>query len=207
MIAQDVSQVASLHRLGHALVVLEMQAALARIGIEAAVPDKVQDVERLVRRPAPQRVKRPALEPLQHNQPAALKLGQRHPQPVPLALRVQPLQVLRTCDHHQDAQRQMHLQRRHPLRHVQVPHHRRHRRGGQKMILLAVVQKLPGQLCQRRRVAQPQPQPQPSVGQARRVRTRSQPAQQLTLKHRVEQLAAKLLCRRHVRRVGAAHPA
>ena len=142
--------------------VLEVDDALAQTRVEVAVTDEVHDVRLRTPQPRAELRERRARQPVEHDQAGRGPRLEGLLDPGPLGLDVELVEVDRRGDDRQHAQRSVDRDRSRYLRHVEEPHQRRALRLRQEVVGPGVVQQLPRQPGDRRRVVEPEPEAQPA---------------------------------------------
>ena len=189
---QQGAQELAIHRLGRPSLPLEEQLAILALLVEIAVADEMENVILPAAQTLLQGEQGGRFQALHLHQAAALQIAQCFLQARPLDLGIQGRQAGWAGNAHQDAQRQLDLQRRGRLGQLQVAHHRRLHRQRQKAVQALVVQVLPGPAVQLSGV-NAQAQAQSLAGSIHLVQAGRQAGVDLARKDRLEQPPAHLL--------------
>jgi hypothetical protein len=185
--------------------ILENQHTILLLFVEAAVSDEVEDVVLPLTQAALQLGQRRVLLPLDLDQPALFEIRQRFVHLGRLAFHVELREVGRARDHHQHAQRRRHGERADALGQFEVAHDRRLDREAEEAVHARVVEKLPGQVSERRGLPQMQPHAQADALTIRLVEAAAQAAADVAGEDLVEQASTKELRRYHLGRFDPPH--
>jgi hypothetical protein len=204
VIVQDRAEELRAHPAAAVLLVFHDQEPVVRLCIEATVTDEVKDVVLVLSQATLQLREGGILLPLHGHEPVLLQLAERFGDLRALAFDVQLRVVAGARDHHEHPQWRLDDERPDPFGKLQVTHERCFHRQAEEAVHAGVVEELPGQIGKRRDFGQVKTDPQTGPLPAGLVQAASQAPADLARKDLIEQPAAKLLRRHHLRRLDTA---
>ena len=181
------------HRCATAVAVGEVDDAVLASCVVLAVPDEVEHVDVVLAKPPRQGLQRRLFQPVEVHGVFGHPPGHSALDASPLGLDVELGQVGRGRDDDEDAEGAVDVEGAWGQRHLEVANDRGAFGLRDVAALTAVVEELPGQHRDGRRLGQPEPQPQAAPGRANRVEASRPGEPDVAAEDGVEEAAAQLL--------------